>query len=75
MGGALVETNLFPERLRGLREHRRMSRLVLAELCGLSKNMIALYERGEKAPSVDALVRIADFFGVSVDYLLGRKNF
>lgn len=52
-----------------------MSRMVLAQLCGLSKNMIALYERGEKTPSVEALVRIADFFGVSVDYLLGRKNF
>ena len=47
----------------------------LAELCGLSKNMISLYERGEKAPSVDALINLADFFGVSTDYLLGRKNF
>lgn len=47
----------------------------MAELCGLSKNMISLYERGEKAPSVEALVNLADFFGVSTDYLLGRKNF
>ena len=37
--------------------------------------MIGMYERGEKAPSVDALVRLADYFGVSTDYLLGRKNF
>lgn len=41
----------------------------------VSKNMISLYERGEKAPSVEALVNLADFFGVSTDYLLGRKNF
>ena len=47
----------------------------IAELCGLSGNMIGMYERGEKAPSVDALVRLADYFGVSTDYLLGRKNF
>ena len=37
--------------------------------------MISLYERGEKAPSVEVLVNLADFFGVSTDYLLGRKNF
>lgn len=65
----------FPQRIQTLREKRRLSRRTLAELCGLSKNMISLYERGEKAPSVDALINLADFFGVSTDYLLGRKNF
>ena len=65
----------FPQRLQTLREKRRLSRRTLAELCGLSKNMISLYERGEKAPSVDALINLSDFFGVSTDYLLGRKNF
>lgn len=65
----------FPQRLQTLREKRRLSRRTLAELCGLSKNMISLYERGEKAPSVDALINLADFFGVSTDYLIGRKNF
>ena len=65
----------FPQRLQTLREKRRLSRRTLAELCGLSKNMISLYERGEKAPSVDALINLADFFGVSTDYLLGRKIF
>lgn len=67
--------NAFPEKLRALREQRRLSRRTLAELCGLSKNMISLYERGEKAPSVDALISLADYFEVSTDDLLGRKNF
>ena len=71
----MEQKGTFPCRLRGLREKRYLSRRTLAELCGLSKNMISLYERGEKAPSVDALIRLADFFGVSTDYLLGRKNF
>ena len=65
----------FPKKLQALREQRRLSRRTLAELCGLSKNMISLYERGEKAPSVDALISLADYFGVSTDDLLGRKNF
>lgn len=71
----MEQRELFPQRLQALRENRRLSRRTLAELCGLSKNMISLYERGEKAPSVDALVSLADFFEVSTDYLLGRKNF
>lgn len=71
----VITTNGFPRRLQTLREKRRLSRRTLAELCGLSGNMIGMYERGEKAPSVDALVHLADYFGVSTDYLLGRKNF
>ena len=49
-----------------------MSRLVLGQLCGLSKNMIAKYERGERVPSVKNLILLADFFEVTVDDLLGR---
>ena len=66
----------FPTRLRRLREARRMSRRTLSELCGLSKSMIAVYERGEADPSAATLCLLADHFGVSTDYLLGRsKNF
>ena len=71
----MVQENGFPRRLQMLREKRRLSRRTLAELCGLSGNMIGMYERGEKAPSVDAMVRLADYIGVSTDYLLGRINF
>lgn len=65
----------FPERLRRLRERRRMNRKAMGECCGLSKNIIGMYERGEKEPSLKTLIKIADFFEVSADYLLGRKNF
>ena len=61
----------FPQNLRRLRERRRISRRVLSELCGLSKNMIARYERGEKVPTGDALKSLAGFFGVSMDELWG----
>lgn len=65
----------FPGRLRRLREKRRMNRKAMGECCGLSKNIIGMYERGEKEPSLKTLIKIADFFEVSTDYLLGRKNF
>lgn len=64
---------LFPYRLRQLRERRRMNRAALGECCGLSKCAISRYERGEREPTMSALIAIADFFDVSVDYLLGRK--
>lgn len=65
----------FPRRLQKLRERRRMNRKALSECCGLSKGMIAAYERGEREPSLGTLVELADFFEVPVDYLLGRQNF
>ena len=64
----------FAVRLRKLREHRGMSRRTLSELCGLSKNMIAVYERGEAEPSAATICLLADHFGVSADYLLGREE-
>jgi len=64
----------FPARLRRLRERRRLSRRVLAELCGLSKNSIARYERGERVLSLTDAKTLADFFEVSLDYLSGREK-
>ena len=63
----------FPERLRKARERRGMSRKTLGELCGLSKNMIGRYERGERLPNIHTLSAICDVFDVSADYLIGRK--
>lgn len=66
----------FSVRLRRLRERKGLSRRALSELCGLSKNMIAVYERGEADPSTETIRQLANLFGVSADYLLGRtKNF
>ena len=65
----------FPARLRHLRERRRMSRGALGECCGLSKTIIVRYERGEREPTASSLAKIADFFEVSTDCLLGRKKF
>lgn len=69
-------TDGFPQRLRKLRERKGISRRVLADFCQVSKSNMARYERGEREPTVGALCRMADYFEVSVDYLLGRtENF
>lgn len=64
----------FRQRLQQLRERRRISRKVLSELCGLNSDAIRKYERGEREPTMRCLVAIADFFEVSVDYLVGRSD-
>ena len=63
----------FPQRLQKLRERKRISRRVLSELCGLSKNAISRYERGERVPSLEDAAVIAAYFDVSLDYLYGRE--
>lgn len=62
------------QRLQWLREHRHpvLSRRVTSELMGLATNSLARYERGEVRPSAEALVKIADYYDVTVDWILGR---
>ena len=69
--------NEFPERLRKLREERRpiKSMATVSELCGLERSAVRRYERGERIPSVDALIALADYYEVSLDYLTGRSKF
>lgn len=67
-------STVFQERLKTLRERRGISRKTLSELCGLSKNTVARYERGERIPKLSDAVLIADFFEVSLDYLTGRSD-
>lgn len=65
----------FCRRLQHLRERRRVKRGIMSELCGLDHNAVAMYERGERIPTAQALEAMADYLGVSMDYLwLGEKN-
>lgn len=64
----------FSRRLQELREAKNLDRKTLAELCGLSKDLVGQYERGERQPSAKSLIALADYFDVSVDYLLGREK-
>lgn len=67
----------FPDRLRKLRESRRplKSMTVTSQLMGLPTDALRRYERGEAEPSMSSLAKIADYYHVSVDYLMGRVNY
>ena len=61
-------------RLKELRTRHGVSQVKLAMDLGLSQNSISRYENGEREADYETLVAIADYFNVSVDYLLGRTN-
>lgn len=61
-------------RLRALRRQRKLSQVRLAMELNMSQNTICRYETGEREADYAPLVRIADYFGVSLDYLLGRTE-
>ena len=74
-GAEMCLTERFSENLRQMREGLRISRRVLSELCGLSKSAVARYERGERKPSIEDAAQLADFFGVTLDFLcFGEKK-
>lgn len=65
----------FGDRLRTLRKSKDLSQLEFAKLLKLSKSSVNMYERGEREPGIETLERIADYFNVDLDYLLGKSDF
>ena len=61
-------------RLKELRRSRRITQLKLAMDLNLTQNTVSRYETGEREPGIAELVRIADYFHISVDYLLERAD-
>ena len=61
-------------RLRELRKSRNITQLKLALELNMSQNTISRYETGEREAGYAELIRIADYFDVSIDYLLERTN-
>ena len=57
-----------------LRDKNGLSQSDLADKSQVSRVMIGKYERGEALPSIDAAKKIADAFGVSLDYLVGETS-
>ena len=61
-------------RIRELRRARRITQLKMALDLDMSQNTISRYESGEREPGIAELIRIADYFRVSIDYLVGRTD-
>lgn len=65
---------MFRLRLKELRESVGLSQYAFAEKFGISQSTVGNWEAGRREPNSATMQRIADFFGVTVDYLLGRDE-
>ena len=61
-------------RIRDLREDKDLRQEDVAEYLGISQTVYSRYERGFQTIPVTHLLRLADFYGVTTDYILGRTN-
>lgn len=65
---------VFPTRLRGLREEMGVSQQKAAEEIGINKASLSYYEQGDNVPDIKGLKKLADYYSVSYDFLLGNSD-
>lgn len=66
---------MFTERLVNLRNEKKLTQTEVSERIGVSRATLAHYEQGRSQPDFETLIKIADFFKVTTDHLLGRDLF
>lgn len=62
----------FGDRLREFRDRRGVSQQIVADILGMDRSTYAYYESGKTEPSINTLIMLADFYGVTLDYLIGH---
>ena len=72
---SLAQSLLLKDRIAELRKEKGLSQVALANQLDVDSSTSAKYETGDRFPDVIMLMKLADFFDVSVDYIIGRKNF
>lgn len=65
---------MYLQRLRDLREDADLNQTDIAEYLGIQQTVYSRYERGMRTIPLEHLIRLADFYNVSLDYLVGRTN-
>ena len=67
-------TNTFGKRLKKIRKKNNLTQQGLAQLLSVSQQAITWWETGRRFPKGKMLIKIADYFNVSIDYLVGRLD-
>ena len=65
---------MFADRLKTLRKESGLTQVQFAAEMSVASGTVAMWETKKREPSFEALVKIADYFGVTLDYLLGRVD-
>lgn len=64
----------FSKRLQSIRKEKGMTQVMVAQKIRITERQYQRYEAGENEPTLSVLLRLADFFDVSLDYLAGRSD-
>lgn len=65
---------LIVDRIKHLMETEEISQYALAKKLGISQSTICNWLNGKKEPSIENLWKLADYFGETIDFLVGREN-
>lgn len=65
---------MYFQRLRDLREDKDLKQADIANFLGIQQTVYSRYERGFQNIPIEHLLKLADFYNVSTDYILGRTN-
>lgn len=65
---------MFGDRIKKLRDDNNVSQFELSEFLGISQQALSKWENGKTQPDNDSLVKLANYFNVSTDYLLGNSE-
>lgn len=68
-GAGMTDTASIGTRISALRKERKLTQAVVAEAVGLERASLSMIERGHDRPGLQTLRALADFFGVTLDYL------
>lgn len=66
---------MFGDNLSLLRKEKNMEQMLLAKVLGVSQQTISRWENNVVEPDIKSLIKIADYFDVTTDYLLGRVDY
>lgn len=66
--------NKFNERLKELREEKNLTKSQLAKESGIPRTSIKCWELKQRVPNLDAVIALADYFKVTLDYIAGRED-
>lgn len=60
--------------IKSLRKAKKITQKQLGDVLGVAESTISMYESGNRQPDVDTMRKIADYFNVTIDYLIGGEN-
>ena len=66
--------DMMQNSLRKLRKEKGLSQIAVQMQTGIEQALISKYENGERVPPTETLMQLADFYGVSMDYIMGRTD-